>query len=106
MFIFMEGGKPENPDKNPPFYYNKLSKRDLHLLSSAVDCGSLPVPVNGTLIGEKTTFPNVLKFSCDEGFTQYGAAERRCESNGSWSGNKTSCQGTLDILNVKSACTI
>ncbi|XP_020615812.1 CUB and sushi domain-containing protein 3-like isoform X2 [Orbicella faveolata] len=64
----------------------------IYTICNAVDCGSLPVPVNGTLVGEKTTFPNVLKFLCDEGFTQHGPTERRCQPNGSWSGNETSCQ--------------
>ena len=56
--------------------------------------------MNGTLIGEKTTFPNVLKFSCDEGFTQHGASKRTCKPNGRWSGNETSCQGVVDLLMV------
>lgn len=85
-------------------YYNRLT--DSYLFSLAVDCGSLSAPVNGTLVGEKTTFPNVLKFSCDKGFTQHGAIERRCQSNGSWSGNETSCQGILHLLNMNTACTI
>ncbi|KAL9989269.1 hypothetical protein ACROYT_G003802 [Oculina patagonica] len=61
-------------------------------ICNAVDCGRPSTPVNGTVFGEQTTFPNVLQFSCDEGFTQHGATERRCQPNGTWSGNETSCQ--------------
>ena len=49
--------------------------------------------MNGSFVGRETTFPNEATFSCDEGFILYGSKVRNCQSNGSWSGTKTSCQG-------------
>jgi len=59
---------------------------------NAIDCGKLSAPVNGTVYGEDTIYPNILQFTCDEGFTLYGATQRRCQSNGTWSERETTCQ--------------
>ncbi|XP_015755037.1 PREDICTED: sushi, von Willebrand factor type A, EGF and pentraxin domain-containing protein 1-like isoform X6 [Acropora digitifera] len=58
----------------------------------AKDCGSLSVPLNGSITGNETTFPNEVSFSCDEGFVLSGSTVRRCEAEGSWSGNQTRCE--------------
>jgi len=60
----------------------------------AVDCGSLGVPQNGSLQGSLTVFPNVIKFSCDEGFLLRGSSSRVCQANRTWSGTLTHCEGT------------
>ena len=62
---------------------------------TAKDCGVLASPMNGSSVGSKTTYPNKITFSCDEGFTLKGSVVRRCLSNGSWSGVQTVCQGTV-----------
>ncbi|XP_067016808.1 sushi, von Willebrand factor type A, EGF and pentraxin domain-containing protein 1-like isoform X2 [Acropora muricata] len=61
-------------------------------LCSAIDCGPLMAPINGSISGDKTTYPNLLRFECDEGFTLNGFHERHCQANGKWSGNATFCQ--------------
>ncbi|KAJ7383495.1 hypothetical protein OS493_027659 [Desmophyllum pertusum] len=61
-------------------------------ICEAIDCGKLRTPQNGTMDGGKTTYPNTLKFSCDEGFILGGSWLRECETNGTWSGNETKCQ--------------
>jgi len=66
----------------------------------AVDCGQLPAPVNGSIFGTKTVFPNTVKFSCDEGFDLLGSLTRKCQPNGSWSGNSTTCKGQLILLDI------
>ena len=63
----------------------------------AKDCGPLSVPVNGSSSGQDTTFPNVILFSCDVGFIMFGSQMRRCQSNGIWSGNVTSCKGVVYV---------
>ena len=66
----------------------------------AKDCGSLKIPLNGSLIGPNiTTFPNSLTFSCDRGFALKGSRVRSCQANEIWSGNETLCQGN-DIIYI------
>lgn len=68
----------------------------------AIDCGPLMAPINGSISGDKTTYPNLLRFECDEGFTLNGFNERHCQANGKWSGNATFCQGGTNLLNYES----
>ena len=63
--------------------------------SAAKDCGSLAVPMNGSATGGETTYPNDVTFDCDDGFIMAGSRIRKCQSNGLWSGNKTSCTGII-----------
>lgn len=65
------------------------------LLLTAKDCGNLTVPQNGSLSGRETIFPNEATFSCDEGFILNGSTVRRCQSDGTWSGIRTSCHGEI-----------
>ncbi|EDO36504.1 predicted protein, partial [Nematostella vectensis] len=58
----------------------------------AVDCGPLAAPMNGSSVGNLTVFPNIIKFSCDEGFDLLGSSVRQCTSTGKWAGSKTSCK--------------
>ena len=73
---------------------NKDNRYALCFLA-AKDCGTLVTPVNGSVDGSKTTFPNEAIFSCDEGFILNGSTVRRCQSDGSWSGIRTSCHGEI-----------
>ena len=63
----------------------------------AKNCGPLAVPLNGSLTGNKTTFPNEVSFSCDEGFILNGSTIRSCQADGAWSGVQTTCQGKIDL---------
>ena len=68
----------------------------------AVDCGSIIVPQNGSKVGQETTYPYSIKFSCDEGFILLGSTIRNCLAIGTWSGTETLCKGnrnrTVSIL--------
>lgn len=64
---------------------------------TAEDCGPLPVPTNGSSWGEKTTYTNQMAFSCDDGFIQRGSVIRKCQANGTWSGDITFCEGKLSM---------
>lgn len=59
----------------------------------AVDCGTLPLPTNGSLQGSLTVFPSIVEFACDRGFILEGSSIRRCQANASWSGESTHCRG-------------
>lgn len=51
------------------------------------------MPNNGSQEGSLTTFPNQILFRCEEGFILRGSESRKCQANGSWSGNQTFCEG-------------
>lgn len=64
-------------------------------LSVAVGCGAIGVPINGSLKGSKTVFPNSIQFACDYGFILRGSTVRTCQANGTWDGIETHCDGEL-----------
>ena len=59
----------------------------------AVNCGGLSSPINGSISGNLTVYPNIVTFSCDPGFILRGSSVRKCQSNGTWDGYETVCQG-------------
>lgn len=67
---------------------------NLFLVSVAVDCAKVQAPINGSLRGNYTTFPNKLHFYCDDGFILRGSSARGCMANRTWSGQETTCEGT------------
>lgn len=67
-------------------------------IAAARDCGSLVTPTNGSSTGHKSTYPNKITFSCDDGFNMAGSRVRYCQSTGIWSGNQTFCIGNFRFL--------
>ena len=61
----------------------------------AVNCGGLSSPLNGSISGNLTVYPNIVSFSCDPGFILRGSSIRKCRSNGTWDGFKTACAGKM-----------
>ena len=61
----------------------------------AVNCGGLSSPMNGSISGNRTVYPNIVTFSCDLGFILRGSSVRKCQSNGTWGGYKTVCKGII-----------
>lgn len=68
---------------------------------SANDCGKLLIPLNGSLLGNQTTFPNFVTFSCDEGFLLRGSKVRHCQANKTWTGTAASCDGKEGTFNER-----
>ena len=61
----------------------------------AVNCGGLSSPLNGSISGNLTVYPNIVTFSCDPGFIQRGSSVRKCQSTGTWDGYETNCEGII-----------
>ena len=61
----------------------------------AVNCGDLSSPMNGSLSGNLTVYPNIVTFSCDPGFILLGSSVRKCQFTGTWDGYKTTCEGIM-----------
>ncbi|XP_078343271.1 low-density lipoprotein receptor-related protein 2-like isoform X2 [Oculina patagonica] len=64
-----------------------------------IACPALPAPSNGTKFGcpGNTTVYNdtVCQFSCNNGYIGSGSQVRRCQHNGTWSGQDFNCQRIL-----------
>lgn len=67
----------------------------------AVDCGPLAVPMNGSLSGDSTVFPNSVFFNCDAGFILNESSKRTCQADGTWSGSRTVCVGRFEAIIAK-----
>ncbi|KAL9958176.1 hypothetical protein ACROYT_G035153 [Oculina patagonica] len=61
-----------------------------------ITCPALPAPSNGTRLGcsgNATMYYNTTcQFSCNNGYIGSGSQERRCQQNGTWSGQDFTCQ--------------
>ena len=74
--------------------FEKVSVIDEIIFSLvAVNCGGLSSPMNGSISGNLTVYPNIVTFSCDPGFNLRGSSVRKCQSNGTWDGYETTCEG-------------
>ena len=74
--------------------------RTVYRLLSAIDCGPLPVLVNGSSSGDSTLFPSSVTFYCDPGFFISGSTKRACRANGTWNGFVTSCSGRFMMHDI------
>ncbi|KAL4219179.1 hypothetical protein ACF0H5_021761 [Mactra antiquata] len=57
-----------------------------------VTCPALFAPVYGHMYGSGTGYGTVIRFECDEGYKVIGSAERRCQSDRTWSGLTAKCE--------------
>lgn len=62
----------------------------LYLL--VVNCGKVQPPLNGSIIGDDTTFQKSITYQCDPGFELKGSRTVICQSDGKWS-QKSKCEG-------------
>ncbi|GAB1599781.1 protein lev-9 isoform X5 [Argonauta hians] len=61
-------------------------------LCNPIRCEELRPPLNGFITGSGETYNTVLRFSCPEGYKLVGSGERRCMSDGEWSGQSSRCE--------------
>ena len=61
---------------------------------SAIDCGPLLPPTNGSVQFTDTGVNSVAMYQCDEGFNLVeGDQSRTCQLNAMWSGRAPVCEG-------------
>ena len=64
----------------------------LHLVYTAIDCGPLSAPDNGSVRVTSTRVGAIAKYACNEGFTLGGRKTRTCQKSGMWSGDAPTCK--------------
>ena len=63
-----------------------------------ISCGE-PLPIEGgKVVGSGFEFEDTLEYSCAAGMRLFGVAERTCQSDGSWSGEKPECVREFTFL--------
>ncbi|XP_069028907.1 sushi domain-containing protein 2-like [Embiotoca jacksoni] len=75
-------------------------------LKPVISCGRLSPPNNGHKQGTTYIQGATLSFSCDEGFTLKGSAQRICEGSGRWSGEDTHCVVPSNIAGIVAGAVI
>ena len=69
---------------------------DIFLILTAVDCGDLSDPANGSVtLTTGTTLGQTATYSCNTGYGLVGDSTRTCQATGNWSGSEPTCQGML-----------
>ena len=69
---------------------------DVFLISTGVDCGTLPDPADGQVNHTAgTTFGQTATYSCNTGYSLVGDGTRTCQATGNWSGSTPTCPGML-----------
>ena len=70
----------------------------LKIFLTAIDCGQLDPPANGTVdTSQGSLLGAVATYSCDPSFTLVGTATRQCQEDETWSGESPTCQGEYYI---------
>ena len=72
--------------------------RNLHyvfLILTAVDCGNLTHPANGSVNHTAGTFGQTATYICNTGYNLVGDSIRTCQATGNWSGSVPTCEGML-----------
>ena len=61
-------------------------------LHSAIDCGPLPAPDDGSVSITSTRVDATATYRCNNGFVLTGASIRTCLLSGQWSGQAPTCE--------------
>lgn len=56
-------------------------------------------PFNGRVVLMGRTVGSQATYDCNEGFNLEGNETRTCQSDGMWSGNEPTCEGTCALSN-------
>ncbi|XP_069816831.1 sushi domain-containing protein 2 [Dendropsophus ebraccatus] len=60
-------------------------------LQPVVTCGWLPTPANGSKNATQYLAGSLITLSCSQGFLLSGSRQRKCQDDGTWSGEVTVC---------------
>ncbi|XP_022108957.1 sushi, von Willebrand factor type A, EGF and pentraxin domain-containing protein 1-like [Acanthaster planci] len=58
----------------------------------AIECPRLYAPEFGSLEGTRVTYGSEAYLECNRGYKLLGSEYRRCQANGTWSGEETTCR--------------
>ena len=74
---------------------SNIDLQHIFLILTAVDCGCLPDPTNGSVDHTAgTSLGQTSIYSCNTGYNLVGDSTRTCQATGNWSGSEPTCQGT------------
>ena len=64
-----------------------------HTFPLGVSCGQPDSPTNGRVdTSAGTSFGDVARYSCDEGYMLVGLNETTCQADGRWNGSVPTCE--------------
>jgi len=71
-----------------------LHKQFLKIVFTDIRCDILSMPSNGRISCSSGTVGvgDTCSFTCNTGYELTGSDTRTCQSNGSWSGSKSTCE--------------
>ena len=61
---------------------------------AVLNCEILTSPSNGRVVLSERTVGSEATYDCNEGFNLEGNETRTCQSDGMWSGNEPTCEGS------------
>ena len=64
---------------------------DIPLSAVVGRCSLLPIPSNGHRSSSRRNYNDMVRFSCNTGYTLRGSSARTCQSTGLWSGTQPTC---------------
>jgi hypothetical protein len=67
---------------------------------TVVKCSALQDPINGHLTSYSQYFGSIAQYYCDHGYQLNGSSLRRCQSNGTWTGNEPVCECKLTVYST------